>query len=98
MLEYNCLNVNEMQNCLPHGRLIRYADAQLFDSSHKDNVSMVSLKNRLEESLVTIEKWLRASVTTLKCDEVWPVKGQCDWIEFSFNPPMPVTWVGYGSG
>ena len=34
-----CLTVNEMQNFLPHGRLIRYADdTQLFDSSPKDNV------------------------------------------------------------
>ena len=32
-----CLTVNEIQNFLPHGRLISYADdTQLFDSSPKD--------------------------------------------------------------
>ena len=57
-----CLAVNEMQNFLPHGRLISYADdTQLFDSSPKDSTSMASLRVRLEESLMSIEMWLRVN-------------------------------------
>ena len=57
-----CLTVNEIQNFLPHGRLISYADdTQLFDSSPKDSASMTSLRNRLKESLMSIEMWLRVN-------------------------------------
>ena len=57
-----CLAVNEIQNFLPHGRLISYADdTQLFDSSPKDSDSMASLKNRLEESLMSIQTWLKVN-------------------------------------
>ena len=60
-----CLVVNEAQNFLPHGRLISYADdTQLFDCSPKDRDSMASLKNRLEESIMSIQKWL--AVNSLK--------------------------------
>ena len=55
-----CLAVNEIQNFLPHGRLISYADdTQLFDSSPKDSTSMAYLKERLGESLTSIQMWLK---------------------------------------
>ena len=51
---------NDLPACLPHGRLISYADdTQLLDSSHPDDLA--SLKTRQEETIRTVQSYFTSN-------------------------------------